>query len=539
MCRFGFARCWIFSSSTCTSNDRGRASVTLLGVRNVSSQAILIGVDLGTSSTRAVALDAQGTLRGVARVGDVPMARRSGQGMVREGFLDAPLAAIRQALDEARASPAQVSGIALCGQMAGLCAVDAMGDPATSCDAWLDLSCASSVALLRPHERQIVARSGSQLIASHGARWLQIRQQQPDLYRRLCKLTVPCALVAGRLCGLAGQAAFMDTTCLGFNCFADVPSGGWNLDLVRALELDPAHLPRVVEPWERIGGLSRDIAQALGLLQGTPVFAGCGDIAATLLGSGVSVPGQLVDIAGTGSVFCAVRGDFTVDDQHHTLLTLRHCIPGLYYSAGYVGGGGLCCDWLESLRGEARPPQAVSAALRELTRVPPLLFVPHMGGRHLPLSADMRGAFVGLTWQHGLADMQRAMVEATAFEYASFLEAMLGTGLRPVEGGVLVVGGGASSEVFNQVKADVLGLAYRRHGVFEAAARGAALLAGHGAGVFTDLNKAAGRVAGPVNGVTLPDKAKHGLYQQRREVYGRMLEALGPVFRDMARLASL
>lgn len=537
MCRCGFARFWIFSSSTCTLNDRDCAAVTLVEVRNVSSQAILVGVDLGTSSTRAVAVDAQGTLRGVARVGDVPMARRAGMGMVREGFLDAPLAAIRQALDEARASPAQVAGIALCGQMAGLCAVDAMGEPATSCDAWLDLSCASSVALLRPHEEQIVARSGSQLIASHGARWLQIRQQQPDLYQRLCKLTVPCALVTGRLCGLDGQAAFMDTTCLGFNCFADVPASGWNLDLVRALELDPAHLPRVVEPWERIGGLTRGIAHTLGLLQGTPVFAGCGDVAATLLGSGVSVPGQLVDIAGTGSVFCAVRDDFTVDHHHHTLLTLRHCIPGLYYNAGYVGGGGLCCDWLESLRAQARPPQDVSAALRELTQVPPLLFVPHMGGRHLPLFADMRGAFVGLTWQHGLADMQRAMVEATAFEYAGFLKAMLGTGLRPVEADVLVVGGGASSEVFNQIKADVLGLAYRRHGVFEAAARGAALLAGHGAGVFTDLNKAAGRMVGTVNGVTLPDKSRHGLYRQRREVYGKMLDALGPVFRDMARLA--
>ncbi|EOG3622627.1 FGGY-family carbohydrate kinase, partial [Pseudomonas putida] len=177
-----------------------------------------------------------------------------------------------------------------------------------------------------------------------------------------------------------------------------------------------------------------------------------------------------------------------------------------------------------------------SAALRERAQVPPLLFVPHMGGRHLPLFADMRGAFVGLTWQHGLADMQRAMVEATAFEYAGFLEAIRGTGLRPVEGGVLVVGAGASSEVFNQVKADVLGLAYRRHGVFEAAARGAALLAGHGAGVFTDLKQAAGRVTEAVNGVTLPGQSKHGLYQQRRQVYGRMLEALGPVFRDMARL---
>lgn len=535
MYRCGCARCWIFLSSTFTSNKR-RAPILGVEVRFVSSQAISIGVDLGTSSTRAVALDAQGNLRGAARVGGVPPGLRAGPGIGFDALFESALTAIAQALAEAGSTPGQVAGIAVCGQMAGLCAVDARGQALGPSDSWLDLDCASTLDLLRPHEHGIIQRSGSQLIAGHGAKWLQMRDQQPARYRQVCKLTTPSALVALQLAGLDGSEAFFDTTHLGFNNFADTPTAGWNLALVRALGLDADHLPRIVEPWERIGGLSRACAERLGLLAGTPVHAGCGDIAATLLGSGAVEDGQLVDIAGTGSVLCAVRRDFTVDHSHKTLLTLRHCLPDLYYSAAYVGGGGLNLDWLASLREQVRPPHEVSAALREHGAVPPLLFAPHMGGRHLPLAADRRGAFVGLSWQHSLADLQRAVIEATAYEYAGFLDAMLATGVCSGEGAVLVVGGGAASEACSQIKADVLGLPYRRHGVFEAAALGAALLAGYGAGTFSDLREAALRAARAPGGRVRPDPARHGLYRQRRQVQARMLVALAPVFAELAQL---
>lgn len=502
----------------------------------MSSQAISIGIDLGTSSTRAVALDAEGNLRGAARVGAVPLGQRAGQGIAFDALFESVLAAIAQALAEAGSTPGQVAGVAICGQMAGLCAVDTRGQALGPCDSWLDLDCASTLGLLRSHEDEIIQCSGSQLIAGHAAKWLQMREQQPERYRAVCKLTTPSALAALQLAGLEGSEAFFDTTHLGFNNVADSPAARWNLELVRALGLDVAHLPRIVEPWERIGGLSSACGERLGLLPGTPIFAGCGDIAATLLGSAAVEDGQLLDIAGTGSVLCAVRRDFAVDRQHKTLLTLRHCLPDLYYSAGYVGGGGLNLDWLASLREQVRPPHEVSAALREHGAAPPLLFAPHMGGRHLPLAADRRGAFVGLSWQHSLADLQRAMIEATAYEYAGFLDAMATTGLRSGAGPVLVVGGGAASEACSQIKADVLGLPYRRHGVFEAAALGAALLAGYGAGVFSDLREAALHAAGTPGGVVQPDPARHALYRQRWQVQARMQAALAPVFAELAKL---
>lgn len=505
----------------------------------MSSQVISIGVDLGTSSTRAVALDASGTLRGAARVGVVSPAHRSGQGIDFATLFQAVLGAIAQALTEAGAAPQQVAGIAVCGQMAGLCAVDAEGQALGPCDAWLDLGCAAFLDPLRPFEEEIIRRSGSQLIASHGAKWLQIRHQQPERYRHLRALTTPSALVAMNLAGRNADGAFFDVTHLGFNAFADTANSQWNLDLVRALGLDADHLPAIVEPHARVGGLCAAVAARLGLRLGTPVFAGCGDIAATLLGSAAFDHGQRVDIAGTGAVLCGVREDFAVDRQQRTLLTLRHCLPGLYYSAAYLGGAGLNLDWLESLREQARPPYEASAALREQEEVPPLLFLPHMGGRHLPLAAEQRGAFVGLSWRHGIGDLQRAMIEATAHEYAGFLAAMQGTGLPPHADAVLVVGGGASSEACCQIKADVLGLPYRRHGVFEAAALGAALLAGHGAGVFADLREAARQAAGAPGPVLLPDLQRHAGYLQRREVQGRLLAALEPIFADLARLPPL
>lgn len=503
----------------------------------MSSQAILLGVDIGTSSTRAVAIDEQGTMRGAARMKSVPLDRRAGEGgLDPESFLAAAVSAIRQALAEAKTHPEQVAGIAVCGHMAGLSFVDAEGRSLGPCDSWLDLGCASTLELLRPFEREIIRKSGSQLIASHAAKWLQLKSEDPRRYSRLCKLTVPSAYVAARLAGLSGEKVFIDTTHLGFNNFADVPAGAWNRALVQALGLDEAQLPRIVEPWERIGGLAAQFASLTGLAQGTPVHAGCGDVAATLLGSAIFDEGQLVDIAGTGSVLCAVRSDFGFDAEGRTLLTLRHCLPGLYYSAGYLGGAGLNFDWLESLRTAARPPHSVSAALRNRVDSAPLLFVPHMGGRHMPAMPDMRGAFVGLTWQHTLTDLQRAMIEATAYEYAGFVERMRASGLKGAANGVVVVGGGAASDAFNQIKADVLGMPYLRHGAFEAAAVGAALLAGYGTGVFSDLRGAAKRPPGATPVVTTPDMRRHELYRGRRAVYERLLESLGSVFADMALL---
>ncbi|MFG5864142.1 xylulokinase [Metapseudomonas sp. CR1201] len=503
----------------------------------MSSQAILLGLDIGTSSTRAVAIDEQGTMRGIARMKSVPVEQRARQdGFHAESSLVSAVSAIRQALAEARARPEQVAGIAVCGQMAGLCFVDVDGYSLGVCDSWLDLDCASTLDLLRPFEQEVVNKSGGQLIASHAAKWLQLKLKLPDQYRQVCKLTTPSAFVAGRLTGLSGEAAFVDTTHLGFNNFADVPRGEWNRSLVHSLGLNEEHLPRIVEPWQRIGGLTTEFAGLTGLAQGTPLHAGCGDVAATLLGSAMFDAGQLVDISGTGAVLCAIRHDFGVDTQSRKLLTLRHCLPGLYYNAGYVGGAGLNFDWLESLQAGERPPHSVTAALRNRRGAAPLLFVPHMGGRHIPVMPDMRGAFVGLGWHHTLADMQCAMVEATAYEYASFKECMVASGLKLSPRAVAVVGGGATSDVFNQIKADVLGLPYARSAVFEAAAVGAALLAGHGAGVFADLRDAAKPPPGAAPVLTRPDMRRHMRYREHRAAYERLLEALEPVFTDIARL---
>lgn len=503
----------------------------------MGGQSILLGVDIGTSSTRAVEIDEQGMMRGAARTNSVPLECRGGEGSRDpESFLASAISAIRQVLAEAKTRPEQVAGIAICGQMAGLCFVDAEGRSLDRCDSWLDLGCASTLELLRPFKQEIIRKSGSQLIASHAAKWLQLSLEDPERYSQLCKLTVPSAYVAARLAALSGEEAFIDSTHLGFNNFADVQSGTWNSALVQSLGLDGAQLPRIVEPWERVGGLAAEFANLTGLFEGTPVYAGCGDVAATLLGSAIFDEGQLVDIAGTGSVLCALRSDFGVDVAGDTLLTLRHCVPGLYYSAGYVGGAGLNFDWLESLRTAAWPPHSVSAAMRNRVDSAPLFFVPHMRGRHMPVMPDMRGAFVGLTWQHTLTDMQCAMIEATAYEYAGFVERMLASGFSGASNGVVVVGGGASSEIFNQIKADVLGMPYLRHGAFEAAAVGAALVAGHGSGVFSDLRGAATRPPGAAPTVTAPDMQRHDLHRSRRAVYEKLLESLGPVFTDIARL---
>jgi xylulokinase len=305
----------------------------------------------------------------------------------------------------------------------------------------------------------------------------------------------------------------------------------WNTSLIDEFKLDADLLPHLVKPSDRIGSVCASAASACGLLAGTPIFAGCGDIAAAMLGAAIIKPGQLLDIAGTGSVLATVLDHYAVDTRHKTLTTFRHCLPGLFYSAAYVGGAGLGfnrfgLDDSECRRLEMR----ASAPLSERNK---LLFLPHLGGRHAPFDASMAGAFVGLDWSHDRTDQYRAMLESIAYEYARFLRCMRDMKVAVDEGGVFSLGGGSNSALFSQIKADVLGVPYRKLPAAEYGVRGAALLAGQGAGVFADLQQTAIAWQKPVEAVTLPDASRHRFYAGMRKAYEQMLTSLKPVFDEL------
>jgi len=356
------------------------------------------------------------------------------------------------------------------------------------------------------------------------------KNEQPESYRRTAKFLMPAAYVAGRIAGLKGDQAFIDKTFIHFSGFSDAQTANWSKELCQQFRLDPEKLPRIIDPTDIIGEVTADAAKEFGMVAGTLIAAGAGDTAANALGAGIVRPGMLFDVAGTASVLAGCTDKFVADTKNRALLTMRSVIPGLWNPLAYIGGGGLALRWFRdqffnTFHGKTMPlsEELYAQMISLVESIPPgsegLFFSPHLGGRICPSSPEMRGAWVGVSWSHTQAHFARAILESVAYEYAYYLKILkeLLPELKLVE--ARVVGGGARSGMWNQIKADVLNVPYQRLEGNEFGAWGAAMIAGKAAGLIDDLASHAEEAAIRMGKPCVPSKKIHKIYKPLVEKY--------------------
>ncbi len=500
---------------------------------------LLVGVDLGTTGTKAALYTAAGET--LAEAGAETPLRWRGPGDVDqdpEDFYAAATGAIRECVARAGVDPPRVEAVGVTGQMAGVLGIDADWRPSTPYDSWLDLRCTPDVeALDRELGSRLVELSGCPAMVNHGPKIRWWRREHPDAFAATAKFLPPSGYVAGRIAGLEAADAFIDRTYLHFTGLADTPSGRWSDELLDAVGVPARKLPRIVEPVNQVGTVSAAAAADSGLAEGTPVAAGLGDTAAGVLGAGVVATGQVLDVAGTAAVLSASGTEFVPDLEHRTLIVMRGALEGQWVSLAYLSAGSLL-EWVAQTLWDR--PDASAPDFDELTGVgrdaPPgsdgLIFVPHVDGRLLPSQPEMRGAWAGLTRHHRRSHLVRSVLEGVAYEYAIYLRILRELHPEIDLHEVRVVGGGARSHSWNAIKASVLGVPYARLARGEFSCWGAALVAGKAIGLFDDLATAAGR-ATEVEQRFAPDPAEHEVYVRQAAVYARLLDALGPAGRAL------
>jgi xylulokinase len=355
---------------------------------------------------------------------------------------------------------------------------------------------------------------------------------------------MPSAYVAGKMAGLKADQAFIDYTFLHFSGLSDAQKGQWSDELCGWLGVDQAKLPQIVEPWRVIGEVSQAAATEFGLAPGTAIAAGCGDTAANALGAGIVRPGMLYDTAGTASVLAGCTDSYVADETNRALLVMRSIIPGLWHPLAYIAGGGQALRWFRDQfynncgdRVQETTTDLYDAMTEMAAAVPPgaegLFFSPHLGGRICPATPEMRGAWLGFSWGHTQAHFFRAVLESVAFEYAFYLGILreLIPNLSPLE--ARVVGGGARSAVWNQIKADVLNVPYQRLKRSEFGAWGSAMIAGKAVGLFDDLAKVAAHHAQPDGDPARPQPENHALYKPLIEKYVNLQLSLSKMFVEL------
>lgn len=507
---------------------------------------LLIGVDLGTTTTKTAVFDTGGRLLAEA-VASTPLHWFGAEACDQEpeDFYRGTVATIRTCLQAGGLNPEQVEAIGIAGQMAGVLGVDQEWWPSMPYDSWLDARCSADVEFLeRELGEELVDRTGCPAMVNHAPKMRWWRREHPDAFARTAKFVMPSAYVAGRLAGLHAGDAFLDRTYLHFTGAADARSGTWSEDLLGALGVPAEKMPRIVDPSDVIGHLSSDGARDCGLPAGIPIVAGLGDTAAAALGAGIVRPNQLLDAAGTAAVFAGSSDTFRPDRRHRTLIAMRGAIENQWISLSYLSGGSLL-GWFSTAVGgeEYGVEQSDFDYLTQGAEEVPagsekLFFVPHLDGRILPSNPSMRGAWVGLTRHHDRRHMLRAILESVAYEYAGYLRVLreLHPELQPDE--ARVVGGGARSHLWNEIKASVLGVPYVTLDRTEFGPWGAALVAGYGVGVFDDLAEAAARSTGVAQRHE-PDAGERAVYDRMTEHYGEVLSALAAPFRELAREGAL
>lgn len=483
----------------------------------------VIGADVGSQSVKAVLMSADG--KEIAS-SSAPCAMRfpeSGWAEQQPDEWTAALAhTVRDVREQASAASDEIDMLGLACQVDGLVPLDAELHPLRPAVIWLDRRAVDECSRLADAvgEDELVRRTGLNPDASHTApkaMWFQAHE--PALYEKTRWLAPVSSYVSAWLTGEVAQ----DHANASCTLLYDLAERAWSRRLIDRAGLDAARLPPIRRATDVVGTLRPDAAAALGLTTNCRVVTGTGDEHGAALGAGALAPGVVVDITGTAEPVAAPSAELVLDDTR-LVETHAHAVDEmlLVENPGFVSGGST--RWLAELFGVSQ-----SELLAVAEQAPPgsngALFIPALSGATAPRwNARMRGAFAGLGMSHDVPSVARAVLEGCAFALRDIVDRLAALGLAGDE--VRVVGGGARSPLWLQIKADVTGRPMRALLGEEATATGAAMLAGIAAGHFRDMAEAAARCVRLAPEPVVPRTELAETYAEAYAAYRRLFDGV-------------
>jgi xylulokinase len=370
---------------------------------------------------------------------------------------------------------------------------------------------------------------------------LWLRNNEKKNFEKMVKVLLPKDYVRFRLTGeFATEVSDASGTLL-----LDVSKRKWSSALLSKLELDASLLPEVYESEEVSGTLTKEAGNLLGLPAGVPVVGGGGDQAASAIGNGIVRKGIVSATMGTSGVVFAHSDDMLVDPDGRAH-TFCHAVRGKWHVMGCALSAGGSLQWYRNQLGQAEmsaagpmkvdPYELITAqAAKAPVGSEGLIFLPYLTGERTPhADPDARGAWVGLTLRHTRAHLARAVIEGATFAMRDSLEIIKGLKL-PVNK-IRLSGGGARSEFWRQVQADIYGQSVSVTNSTEGPAFGVALLAMVGTGEYPDVVKACQKTIEDVS-TTEANARDRKRYDEFYPVYQKLYRSLKQDFATLSRLA--
>jgi xylulokinase len=491
-----------------------------------------LGIDTSTTSSKALIIDDQGNVIAVA---SNPHTLQTSKPLWSEQdpreWWEAVSASIRSVLEKAGVGGERIAAVGLTGQMHGLVLLDESGNVLRPAILWNDQRTQNQCDEIHRaigKEKFIRITGNVALTGFTAPKILWVKENEPDIYAKAKHVLLPKDYVRFKLTG--GFA--MDKADGAGTVLFDLKARDWSDEILSALDIPRAWMPKTFEGTEFTGYVNEEAAQLTGLKAGTPVTAGGGDQAAGAVGVGAVEPGIVGLTVGTSGVVFATTPSALIEPEGR-LHAFCHAVPGMWHFMGVMLSAAGSLQWY---RDTLAPNMSFDDLLKEAESIQAgsegLQFLPYLSGERTPHPDPLaRGAFIGLTLRHSRAHMTRAVLEGVAFGLKDSFTLIQNAGLGTIKQ-VRASGGGTKGTLWRQILASVLDAELVTVNTTEGGAYGAALLAGVGAGAWGSVAEAC-KACIKITGSAQPEASSVEAYQKSYAVYRELYPALKSSFGKM------
>lgn len=481
-----------------------------------------VGIDLGTSSVRAVAVNEKGETVAAGQCEyDIikPELNQAEQNM--EKLWESTILAIREMLAQDIKLKDSIRGISYSGQMHGLVMIDKDRKPIRNAIIWADQRSAAQIGHIYesvPEEEfgKIFCNRLSTGFMLPSLIW--VREKEPENYEKIYKVLSPKDYIRYRMCGELGTDA-SDASATGM---WDMKKRAWAFDILERLQLPADFFVDSHEAYEKAGTVSKECAKATGLNEGTVIAYGGGDSLMMELGNGMIKNGFMASTIGTAChLTCALESP--IYDPKLRTNTWCHAGETLWSIMGAHLSGGVALKWLKNNILEMGTFDEMNEyAAKVPVGSEGLLFLPYLNGERTPHNdPDAKAVYLGMTLKHTKAHMIRSTMEGIVYSMKESMSILEGLGIKADR--VIASGGGAKSPLFRQIQADMYNCPIYTNREKEQASLGAAITAAVGCGHFRDYEEACSYMVRLNAEVTEPDPEHVKIYNEEflrfKEIY--------------------
>ena len=492
-----------------------------------------LGLDIGTSAVKALLMDQNGGI--AAENSESYPLFTPNPGWAEQNPADwwqASQKVIKNLIRDNKIEAAEIKAVSFSGQMHSSVFLDERMEVIRPAILWSDTRTSKEC-------REIEKRVGgikelAKLVSNPAlegftaAKILWLRNNEPENYKKVKKVLLPKDYIRYKLTGELG----MDLSDAAGTLLCDVKAEDWSAEIMELLEIEPEIMPPVVKSVDVVGPVTSAAAEKTGLSTKTQVVAGGADNACGAVGSGIIKAGRVMASLGSSGVVVAQTDKPEADPEGRVHL-FNHAVPGSHYMMGVMLSAGMSFKWMkeELFNDEVGFEQLNQEAAAVEAGSEDLIFLPYLYGERTPhADADARGVFFGISGKHKRGHFIRSVMEGVSFGLRDSLELIKARGVEVEE--VRLIGGGAKSELWQQITADIFGETISILNVEQGPAFGAAIIAGVGAGVFSDFESIVEELVDVVKRVE-PIEENVEKYNQNYKIYQGLYGDLKERFKEL------